>query len=160
MVPKKSVGPVRILHADGPCFLARWRAEQILVATRIDKPFQAVTVKDHCRNFYGKAFRNAAQIDLHTRPGKAHGVRRGIKHEIPVVDERPHRGKFLGRRLVGFLVVKSPKPNERTDRHVKAPPLCALTFCAAWSTLIIGSLMTTGCRAASRLMRASSLSSR
>ena len=46
----------------------------------------------------------------------------GIEDQIPVVDERPHGGEFLSRGLVGLLVVKSPQPNERADRHVETAP--------------------------------------
>ena len=58
---EQAAGVIGILDADRPGMLARRRAQQVLITTRVDEAGEGPLSQDVCRDFDGKSFRDASR---------------------------------------------------------------------------------------------------
>ncbi len=100
-------------------FFPGGRPTKYLIAARVDETAEPAAPKRPGREFHGESLGDAAEIDFHPARCECDGARMVVDQQFPVVDQRPNAAQ-LGRCWeVGALVVKSPQPDERPDRHVE-----------------------------------------
>src|SRR6516164_9578226 len=85
----------------------------------IDESAEAAAPQHVRRDFDRKPLHNAAEIDLHLRPGEAHRLSGFVEQQIAIVDERAYAGELGGGRKMWLLVIEPPESHERTNGDVE-----------------------------------------